>query len=284
MDYFKHIDEYIQYKHFKSKDTIRMYRLALTKFKEYTVSKNIETDFGEEYFPNQIEGYRNFLEENYTSKSIDSFVKVVINYFNYLEIKGYITNFRNNIVAVDNNKVSMREIISMNEFKRIIDYYGECEDYKKQFLFYVALYTGIKAKYLAKLKYSDFYTNDDGKFVYVNKIFKISPFDIEMPDESKDIYSKILQEKKDDEVYIFINTHNNVYTQRYLRSVFQTTCQKLNLNAYTPSSFRHSAVYYYLLDNGYDANDLILKFNWTRNNYDRMYKHLFSDSDESITA
>ncbi|QSX06775.1 site-specific integrase [Sedimentibacter sp. zth1] len=280
MKYFDYIDEYINYKKFKSPSSKRMYKLALKLFYEFIYKNNIKLDIDNSYFSYIMDKFKDYLKASYTNASINSFVKVIINYFNYLDMKGYIVNFHNNVQTIDNKVVSKDEIISKDDFNKIIDFLEQEKNYQKQFLFYIALYTGLKAKYLIKLKYSDFLYNEKGKFVFRNKILKINPFDIELPEEIEKIYFKLLDSNNinQNNAYILLNSYGHVYTDRYLRKVFQDTCENAKVKKFTPSCFRHSAVYYYIKQNGYDKSDVAIKFNWSKDNYDRMYKNLFKES------
>ena len=277
MQLFLYIDDYIKSKNFKSPSTKRLYRLAIKLFENFLITNNYEIDFNGEYFTVLIEEFKNEIKDSYSKSSIISFVKVIINYFEYLESKDYIIEFYNSLSTTDNNAVDKDSIISEEEFNKLIYYLRKNNDYSELFMVYIAFYTGLKAKYLCKIKYSDFVIENNGEFNYVNKIMRIQPFKISLPLEVKDVFEILKKETiaKDDNSYIFINKIGNIYTERYLRNVFQNICQNAKINRYTPSDFRHSAVYYYIKKHGYDKEKVAMIFNWTKDNYDRMYKKLF---------
>ena len=277
MQLFLYIDDYIKSKNFKSPSTKRLYRLAIKLFENFLITNNYEIDFNGEYFTVLIEEFKNEIKDSYSKSSIISFVKVIINYFEYLESKDYIIEFYNSLSTTDNNAVDKDSIISEEEFNKLIYYLRKNNDYSELFMVYIAFYTGLKAKYLCKIKYSDFVIENNGEFNYVNKIMRIQPFKISLPLEVKDVFEILKKETitKDDNSYIFINKIGNIYTERYLRNVFQNICQNAKINRYTPSDFRHSAVYYYIKNHGYDREKVAMIFNWTKDNYDRMYKKLF---------
>lgn len=277
MDYFNYINEYIEYKNFKLESSKRMYLLALNLFKKYVNSKKINL-FVDNNFESILEKFISSISNDYSSSSINSFIKVIINYFNYIEDKSNFTLVNKDNLTVDNNQISFDDIISEKELDKLLLYLQSIEDYRNMFLVYVAFFTGIKAKYLVKIKYSDFKYNKDGCFVYNNNIFKVSPFEIELPKVVANTYNLLLVDniKKEDNAYIFVNSKNNVYTERYLRGVFKNICTLSKVKCYSPSSFRHSAVYYYIKNNGYIKEKVAMRFNWTRDNYNRMYKQLFS--------
>lgn len=278
MDYFSYTNEYLEYKNFKVKSSKRMYLLALNLFEKFVCDKKINLIDVNNNFEYILEQFILSISSNYSSASINSFIKVIINYFNYVENNSNFALVNKDNLTVDNNQISFEDIVSEKELDKLVLYLQSVKDYKNMFLVYIAFYTGIKAKYLVKIKYSDFKYNKDGCFVYNNNIFKVSPFEIELSKEVSDIYNLLLKDNydKNNNAYIFVNSKNNVYTERYLRSVFKNICTISNIKCYSPSSFRHSAVYYYIKNNGFVKEKVAMRFNWTRDNYNRMYKQLFN--------
>lgn len=283
MQIFKYVNEYIQYKNFKSPSTKRLYILSLKLFNNYLNENNLEIDFNDMHISSLITNFQISIKDKYSKASITSFVKVILNYFNYLDLQGYITDFHNNIEAIDDNQISKNSIISIEEINTIVEYLKNSEDYINLFMVYIAFYTGLKVKYLCKIKYSDFILDENNKFCYINKIMRISPFKIILPTEVYEIYQILCDLNARNEInnaYILINKKGNIYTERYIRSIFSDICKNAKVNHYTASSFRHSAVYYYIKKNGCDKVELAMAFNWTKDNYDRMYKNLFLEIQE----
>ena len=279
MDLFLHIEDYIKYKNFKSPSSKRLYKLALKLFENYLISNNYEIDFNSMYFNSLIKKFEESIKDSYSKASIASFVKVIINYFEYLYSENYIAEFNNCVATIDDNVVSKNSIISYEEFERLANYLKENSEYKDLFMIYIAFYTGLKAKYLCKIKYSDFVIEHNGDFNFINKIMKIQPFKIPLPLEAKEVFEILCNQNFENvkNAYILINKRGNIYTERYLRNIFQSICQNAKIKGYTPRDFRHSAVYYYIKEHGYDKDQVAMVFNWTKDNYDRMYRGLFEE-------
>lgn len=271
MKEFDYIEQYIKSKNFKRESSSRSYRLALNLFKDYITNQGITIEFDDDIFNMILDNFGTYITTQYTKQSIITFKKIIVNYFSYLEINNLIEGYKATTKIVGNHNITMESIISKEDFEKLEKTLKDSDDDMNLFLVYIAFYTGIKLKYLSTIRFNDFEVVDD-KLYFINKIFRLNPFNILLPDKVKDVYYKLLSNK--DNNYIFTNSRGNVYSSKQTTRVFEKICSEAGINHYSPREFRHSCIYYYIKENGADFIDLSTRFNWSNNNYDRMYKTL----------
>ena len=95
---------------------------------------------------------------------------------------------------------------------------------------------------------------------------------IELPEEVRDVYLKILPKKSRE--YVFFTKTDRKYYARYINRVFEFYCDKAGISHYSPMDFRHSSVYYYVKENGVDIQKIQYRYNWTGDNLKRLYGDL----------
>lgn len=276
------LEEYFKSKDFTNGLTKRAYERSIERFVNFTEQYKIShLDFQKHALDKRLEEFVYYLENEaervYAASTINFDFKVILNYFSFLMQSGFINNFNTSKQNEDDklNKVTEDNIISLEEFDKLIDSIKAEGDYLALFMFCIAFYCGIKTKYLRELKYTDFYTDFEKKFYYINHIkVKSPPYYILLPEVAYQAFLKIQPAKK--RAFIFINEDNDgkLYTERQFTRLFERYCKKAKINHYTAKDFRHSAIYYYVKDNGFVPEDIRLRFNWDRNNYPRMYQDL----------
>lgn len=281
----KTVEKYFKYKEteteFTNVLTKRAYERSIARFTAFTeyhkvTRLNFQKSALDTLFDDFTYYMKNEAKKVYADSTINFDFKVILNYFSYLMLSGVIINFNTSKENRDSelNKVTEDKIISLEEFDKLVDYLNSKGDYLALFMFYIAFYCGIKNKYLRELKYTDFYSDIESCFYYINRIKKDSPpYYILLPKAVYQVFQKIQPAKK--RAYIFINEdEGKLYSERQLTRLFERYCKKAKINHYTAKDFRHSAIFYYVKDSGFVPDDICLRFNWDRNNYPRMYQDL----------
>lgn len=271
IEYFQYIDEYIEFKQLKKESTKKLYRRSILKFKGYCDIKQIKV-LSFQSFNTLIDDFQTYLKNTYEDGTIRTTSKIVINYFNYLNDNDKLDGYTNTYKIIDNDEVSEEKIISSDEFEIILEYLENKYEYIHMFLFMVAYYCGLKTKYLKNVKFDDFVMDYDNSFYFYNNIFHIHPCKIYLPERMKKIYLKI----KSENIHIFVNKKGNLFNDRYITRLFEKTCTNAGINKYAPKDFRHTCIFNYIKENGID--DVDLKFNWARNNIDRMYSKILNNN------
>ena len=272
---------YIPGKGLKNKSTQRLYIRSINKFSDFVDEKGIKVfDFRAEAFNKLLDDFRLHLKKSYNYKpgTIRITVKIVLNYFEYLEATGRISNFRS-IEITDDDEVKPENIISPEEYDKLETYLINENDYVHLFIFQIAYYCGLKNKYLRILKYTDFTIDKDGRLYYFNIITKDSPYKIYLPEKVKNTFLNINIQKNS--IYILDNK-GVPYYPRYLTRLFEKTCTAAGIKNYAPKDFRHSCILNYILDHGVNVDDICLRFNWGSNNIERLYKAILKSKGINV--
>lgn len=275
---FDKIDDYIKEKKFRHEKTQQAYRRSLMRFIDFI--ENSSPDFKRLTFDNLIKEFDSDLKKskkNYADSTRFFTLKVVSNYFKYLNQKGISDVFGISINKVfdkserDLDKISEKSIISIDEKNKLFECVRTFDDYLNLFLFMIAFYCGLKTQHLCGIKFSDF-VNVNGKLYFDNRLYEKHPVMIELPEEVREVYLKILPRKP--RVFVFIAESGKEYYARYVIRVFKFYCNKAGINHYSPMDFRHSSVYYYVKENGVDIQKIQYRYNWYGDNLKRLYGDL----------
>lgn len=211
-----YLDDYMRSKNELSLTTQKEYKNTLLLFYKYM--ENNKFDSINKYI------YDSFIIElenkNYKINSINKYISIINNYFNYLlkneyiDEKIYLKKFKN---KVDGNK----KIILKSEFIKTINLIEVNFPNSKRdiMIIYLLFNTQLKLNEILSLKKLDF--KDNFQFVKVNN--KIISLD-------KDVVKYLTNYKIDNESYLFTNNNGNVLSRQSVWKFIKKYNCKLSLN------------------------------------------------------
>lgn len=180
--------------------TLKAYKCGITQFIAYLDEHNIK-------YPTRtsIIDFRDYLRENYSSCTVNSYMTSIKALFKYLELNNKYENIARDIKGAKYSTTPKKQVLSLEQTKEI---YNSLLDVRERALFSLLITTGLRGIEVARAKIEDIKIHN-GEIVLWVQCKK---------HDSKDEYVKLSSQVLDDiknyignrtSGYIFISTSNN---------------------------------------------------------------------------
>lgn len=118
------------------KKTLNAYRVGILSFMNYLKNNQINKPVRED-----IIGYRNYLRENYSSNTVNTYMIAIRALFKYLKIHNKYEDITVDIKGAKYDTTPRKEVLSLEQMKNI---YSTLEDSREKALFGIMISTGLR--------------------------------------------------------------------------------------------------------------------------------------------
>lgn len=180
--------------------TLKAYKVGIKQLIEYLKKNNIKHLNRE-----SIIGFRNYLRENYSSSTVNSYMTSIKALFKYLEMNNKYPNIARDIKGAKYSTTPKKQVLSLEKTKEI---YNSLTDLREKCLFSLAITTALRGIEMSRAKIEDIKIHNGEVVLFVQ---------CKKHDE-KDEYVKLSQQVLQDiknyignreSGYIFVSTSNN---------------------------------------------------------------------------
>lgn len=221
--------------------TLKTYKVGIENFMCYLKNNNITNPTRD-----NVVSYRDYLRDNYSSSTINTYIASVRALFRYLKLNNMYEDLAQDIKGAKYSTVPKKQILTKDQAKEI---YNSLTDPREKCLFSLALSTGLRGIEIARAKIEDIKIHNGEYVLWVQ---------CKMRDE-KDEYVKLSGQVMQDirnyvesrtNGYIFTSTSNhnkdNGVTTTTLRRIIKSIFKRFGLDDDTFSlhSTRRSAATY----------------------------------------
>lgn len=180
--------------------TLRAYRCGINQFMQYLEDNHIKQPTR-----NSIIAFRDYLRENYSSCTVNSYMTSIKALFKYLELNNKYENITRDIKGAKYSTTPKKQVLSLEQTKTI---YNSLIDLREKALFSLLITTGLRGIEVARARIEDIkiYNGEVVLWVQCKK------------HDSKDEYVKLSNQVLEDiknyignrtSGYIFVSTSNN---------------------------------------------------------------------------
>ena len=180
--------------------TLRAYRCGINQFMQYLEDNHIKQPTR-----NSIIAFRDYLRENYSSCTVNSYMTSIKALFKYLELNNKYENITRDIKGAKYSTTPKKQVLSLEQTKTI---YNNLIDLREKALFSLLITTGLRGIEVARARIEDIkiYNGEVVLWVQCKK------------HDSKDEYVKLSNQVLEDiknyignrtSGYIFVSTSNN---------------------------------------------------------------------------
>lgn len=180
--------------------TLRAYRCGINQFMQYLEDNHIKQPTR-----NSIIAFRDYLRENYSSCTVNSYMTSIKALFKYLELNNKYENITRDIKGAKYSTTPKKQVLSLEQTKTI---YNSLTDLREKALFSLLITTGLRGIEVARARIEDIkiYNGEVVLWVQCKK------------HDSKDEYVKLSNQVLEDiknyignrtSGYIFVSTSNN---------------------------------------------------------------------------
>lgn len=232
-----------------SQKTILTYDIALNQFGSWLRCNNINNPTRK-----SIVNYREYLKKEHKPTTVNSYLIAVRNFFKFLEYEGLYKNVADNIKGVKIKNVHLREGLSSEEIKKVID---ACKNEKEVLLVKLMVVLGLRCQEVCNIKIEDFYKDEE---VYMLRVLGKNRGGYKQDALKVDerLYFDIMNYASDRNIkeYLFFSESNHNYGGKVTVKTISCTIKEIfkranldNIELKTAHSLRHSTTIN-LLDNG----------------------------------
>lgn len=180
--------------------TLKSYRVGIRALMQFLNGNGIKNPIRDD-----IIAFRDYLRENYSSNTVNSYMIAVRALFKYLEIHNRYKNITVDIKGAKYSQVPKKQVLSQEQAKKI---YSELTDLREKCLFSLLISTGLRGVEVSKAKIEDIKIHNNEVVLWV-QCKKHSE-----KDEYVKLSSQVLENIKNyignrTAGYIFISTSNN---------------------------------------------------------------------------
>ena len=180
--------------------TLRAYKCGINQFMQYLEDNHIKQPTR-----NSIIAFRDYLRENYSSCTVNSYMTSIKALFKYLELNNKYENITRDIKGAKYSTTPKKQVLSLEQTKTI---YNSLIDLREKALFSLLITTGLRGIEVARARIEDIkiYNGEVVLWVQCKK------------HDSKDEYVKLSNQVLEDiknyignrtSGYIFVSTSNN---------------------------------------------------------------------------
>lgn len=221
--------------------TLKTYKVGIENFMCYLKNNNITNPTRD-----NVLSYRDYLRDNYSSSTINTYIASVRALFRYLKLNNMYEDLAQDIKGAKYSTIPKKQILTKDQAKEI---YNSLTDLRERCLFSLAITTGLRGIEIARAKLEDIKVHN-GEYVLWVQCKK---------HDEKDEYVKLSEQVMQDirnyvesrtNGYIFVSTSNhnkdNGVTTTTLRRIIKSIFKRFGLDDDTFSlhSTRRSAATY----------------------------------------
>ena len=180
--------------------TLKSYKCGINQFIEYLKDNNIKQPTR-----NSIIAFRDYLRDNYSSCTVNSYMTSIKALFKYLELNKKYENIARDIKGAKYSTTPKKQVLSLEQTKEI---YNSLIDVREKALFSLLITTGLRGIEVARAKIEDIKIHNGEVVLWVQC----------KKHDSKDEYAKLSNQVLEDiknyignrtNGYIFVSTSNN---------------------------------------------------------------------------
>lgn len=201
VDLFKNKESFIEYLDISSL-TLKCYKNGVESFFDYLNKNNIQ-------YPTRInfKEYRNYLKEEKSTNTVNSYMTAIRMFFKYLESNGIYENITKDVKSLKTSKTAKTQVLTQEKAKYI---YNNLVDDKEKCLYSIAISTGLRANEIANAKIENI-KNYNGQLVLYVKCKKRDD-ESEFVKISDKVYENIknyIGDRKEGFIFISTSNHNS---------------------------------------------------------------------------
>lgn len=180
--------------------TLKAYKVGIKQFMEFLKQNDIKNPTRKD-----IIDFRDYLRENYSSCTVNSYMTSVKSLFKYLEMNNMFPNIAKDIKGAKYSTIPKKQVLSLEKTKEI---YNSLTDLREKCLFSLAITTALRGIEIARARIEDIKIHNGEVVLFVQ---------CKKHDE-KDEYVKLSQQVLNDiknyignrtSGYIFVSNSNN---------------------------------------------------------------------------
>lgn len=230
-------EQYLEYIDVSNK-TIETYDIAIGQFINYLYEKGIQKPTRKDVIE-----WRDYLKENHSVATVNSYLIAVRNLFKYLQYIGIYKNITENIKGLKDTDIHKREALDVETCRKLI---ASAKNLKEKALFLLAVSCGLRANEIVNIELKDFKEEENQVRLYVLGKGRDSKLDyVIVPEEVINVIKEYIQEYSITNYLFVSNSNHNKGGQlntRTIRRIINAMYERLGIKSDTIvlHSLRHT--------------------------------------------